>query len=249
MTDWIGCISLSLCRILPFPAWMHEIGCWISGVWATSWSCTGEVCANTSSGFRYSFVRSCKTISLVKTVEKKNYLFLHKYFNINQYPLDEALYTKPRPYKTGRSGWYTRRSCCHPERPGQAGEMGQQEPRASQRRELQSPVLGEEQPQAPVQAGGCPAGKQPGRGRTWGSWWRLSWTWASNVPSWQRRRLTSRAAFGRALPTVEEVILPLHSAVVRHTWSAGPSAGLPVWETWTYWNESKAGSRLRVWSI
>lgn len=29
-----------------------------------------------------------------------------------------------RQYKNGRSGWYTRGLCCHPEGPGHGGEMG-----------------------------------------------------------------------------------------------------------------------------
>lgn len=39
-----------------------------------SWSCTGDVGANTPAGFKYSFVRAYKIISLVKTVEKNNIL-------------------------------------------------------------------------------------------------------------------------------------------------------------------------------
>ncbi|GAB0181745.1 mitochondrial enolase superfamily member 1 [Grus japonensis] len=49
--------------------------------------------------------------------------------------------------------------CCHPEGPQQAGEMDQQEPQVQQE-EVQSPAPGEEQPHAPVYAGGHPAGKQ-----------------------------------------------------------------------------------------
>ena len=51
------------------------------------------------------------------------------------------------------SGGYNRRLCCHPERPGQAGELGREEPDGVQQGQGQGPAPGEEQPQAPVQAG------------------------------------------------------------------------------------------------
>ena len=44
--------------------------------------------------------------------------------------------------------------CCHSEGPQQAGEMGWQEPYAIQQGEVLSPALAEEQPCAPVYAGG-----------------------------------------------------------------------------------------------
>lgn len=47
---------------------------------------------------------------------------------------------------------------------------GQQESREVQQREVHSPACGEEQLQAPVQAGDQPAGKTALQGRTWGSW-------------------------------------------------------------------------------
>lgn len=59
----------------------------------------------------------------------------------------------------GRSDWYKRGSCWHSEGPWQAGETGWQEPHEA-KQEVQSPTAGEEQPQAPVEAGGWPAGKQ-----------------------------------------------------------------------------------------
>jgi len=48
---------------------------------------------------------------------------------------------------------YTGRLCCHSARPGQAGELGREEPHEVQQGQLQGPAPGEEQPQAPVQAG------------------------------------------------------------------------------------------------
>ena len=63
-------------------------------------------------------------------------------------------------HKTGRSGGYTRRLCCHPARPGQAGELGGEEPDELQQGQMQGPASGEEWPIAPVQAWGSPAGKQ-----------------------------------------------------------------------------------------
>jgi len=66
-----------------------------------------------------------------------------------------------RPSKAGsRTGkgcrWntgFTGRLCCHPARPGQAGELGREEPAEVQQGQGQDPAPGEEQPQAPVQAG------------------------------------------------------------------------------------------------
>jgi len=41
---------------------------------------------------------------------------------------------------------------------------------------------------------------------------------------------------------LREVILPLYSALVKHTWSAGSSSDLPsTKETWTYWKEYSKG--------
>jgi len=45
-------------------------------------------------------------------------------------------------------------------RPGQAGELGREEPDEVQQRQMQGPAPGEEQPHAPVQAWGRPAGVQ-----------------------------------------------------------------------------------------
>ena len=42
---------------------------------------------------------------------------------------------------------------CRPARPGQAGELGREEPDEVQQGQGQGPAPGEEQPQAPVQAG------------------------------------------------------------------------------------------------
>ena len=55
--------------------------------------------------------------------------------------------------KTGRSGGYSGRLCWHPARPGQAGELGREEPDEVQPGQGQGPAPGEEQPQAPAQAG------------------------------------------------------------------------------------------------
>jgi len=50
--------------------------------------------------------------------------------------------------------------CCHSARPGQAGELGREERDEIQQGQVQGPAPGEEQPHAPVQAWGRPAGKQ-----------------------------------------------------------------------------------------
>ena len=45
-------------------------------------------------------------------------------------------------------------------RPGYAGELGREEPDEVQQGQVQGPAPGEEQPHAPVQAWGGPAGEQ-----------------------------------------------------------------------------------------
>ena len=47
-----------------------------------------------------------------------------------------------------------------PLRPGQAGELGREEPDEVQQGQVQGPAPGQEQPHAPVQAWGGPAGEQ-----------------------------------------------------------------------------------------
>ena len=49
---------------------------------------------------------------------------------------------------------------CYSARPGQAGELGREEPHEAQQGQMQGPAPGEEQPHAPVQAWGRPAGEQ-----------------------------------------------------------------------------------------
>jgi len=94
-------------------------------------------------------------------------------------------------------------------------------------------------------------GKTPGTSTGWGlAVWKIAWQtrkkgkagphgeatvcwlWASSVPlqhTFLRRTITSNW---------REVILPLCSALVRCTWSAASSTGLPsTWETWTYWSK------------
>jgi len=56
-------------------------------------------------------------------------------------------------------GRNTRRLCCHSARPGQTGELGAEEPDEIQQGQVQGPAPGEEQPHAPVQARGRPAGE------------------------------------------------------------------------------------------
>jgi len=53
---------------------------------------------------------------------------------------------------------YTRRLCCHSVRPGQAGELGAEEPDEVQQGQMQGPASGEEQPHASVKAWDGPAG-------------------------------------------------------------------------------------------
>ena len=46
--------------------------------------------------------------------------------------------------QAGRSGWYTGRLCCYSVRPGQAGELGREEPDEVQQGQVQGPAPGEE---------------------------------------------------------------------------------------------------------
>jgi len=55
-------------------------------------------------------------------------------------------------------------------RPGQAGELGAEEPDEVQQGQVQVPAPGKKQPYAPVQALGGPAGEHL-CGGTWVSWW------------------------------------------------------------------------------
>ena len=56
--------------------------------------------------------------------------------------------------------WYTWESCCYPEGPQQAGEMGWQKSHAVEQREASSPVSGEEQIHALVYVEDWPAARQ-----------------------------------------------------------------------------------------
>ena len=52
------------------------------------------------------------------------------------------------------------RLCCHSARPGQAGELGAEEPDEAQQGQVQGPAPGEEQPHIPAETQGWPAGEQ-----------------------------------------------------------------------------------------
>ena len=52
------------------------------------------------------------------------------------------------------------RLCCHAVRPGQAGELGREEPDEVQQGQVQGPAPGKEQPHAAVQAWGRSTGEQ-----------------------------------------------------------------------------------------
>lgn len=71
--------------------------------------------------------------------------------------------------------------------------------------EMQSPALGEQQPQAPVHAGGSPSSFVR---RTSSSWWAPSWAQASNRPLMQRKITVSRAACCQQVEGVDSAPLP-----------------------------------------
>lgn len=125
--------------------------------------------------------------------------------------------------------------------------MGQQEPHETQQGEVQSPVPGEEQPQAPTRAGGHPAGKQLGRK---GSCWTPSWTWASTVSLQQGRQMVPWAALHQLLLEVgEKWYFPFALLSWDPTWSILFSSGLSnTRAVWTYWRESSKKSR-RQWRV
>lgn len=61
--------------------------------------------------------------------------------------LDEATECALKKFaddETWRSGGCTRRQCCHPAGPGQAGEVGAEEPSEVQQRQVQDPELEED---------------------------------------------------------------------------------------------------------
>ena len=79
-----------------------------------------------------------------------------------------------------------------------------------------------------------------------------SWTWASNVPLWQRQQMVSWAALDNVSASWGRWPFLSTQQWWGHTWSTGSSSGLPsTREAWTYWSESSKGPlrRLRDWSV
>jgi len=62
------------------------------------------------------------------------------------------------------------RLCCHPARPGEAGELGREEPDGVQHGQGQGPAPGQEQPHAPVQSG-ADLLESSSAERDWECWW------------------------------------------------------------------------------
>ena len=78
-------------------------------------------------------------------------------FNLSISDLDEGAEASSAISVTTQSWeqWLIPQRVCSPsEGPQQAGEMGREEPSGIQQRQMQGPAPGEEQPQAPAQAGG-----------------------------------------------------------------------------------------------
>ena len=64
-------------------------------------------------------------------------------------------------YQAEWCSWHTRRTGCHPKRPGQAQEVGPCEPHKVQHGQAQGPVHGSAQALVSIQAGGWRAWEQP----------------------------------------------------------------------------------------
>lgn len=97
--------------------------------------------------------------------------------------------------------------------------------------------------------GGEAAKKQLLQRRPWGPWHSTSWTWASRADLRQIwLGCIRKSTAGRLM----DVILPLCSALVRHTWTAGSRSELyNIRETWTHWNKDseRPWRWWRDWSI
>jgi len=74
--------------------------------------------------------------------------------------------------RSGGSDWEARSSCCLPEGPGQAGELGWQVPCVVWQEKMKVLSLGRNMHMCML---GLPSWKATWQKRTWGSWW-----WASN---------------------------------------------------------------------
>lgn len=134
-----------------------------------------------------------------------------------------------------RSGWYTRRSCCHPEGPQQVREVGQQKLIESHEENCRALPLERNSPRHQAVLGAAQLESslaEKGLGVLVGT----NWTWASNVPLLQRRLMASWAALGKALPTGQA---SLYSALERpHLEHLSSASLLSTGETWTYWRDS-----------
>ena len=123
-----------------------------------------------------------------------------------------------RWYKSGTSGWHSRRSCCHSEGP----QTGQNRNLEIQQREELGPAPGEEQPQAPGHVRGWPAKKD------------LGFLVDSKLATNQRCALMKRwaaaswAALGGTLPAGGgRRSFPSTRHWSGRIWSTGSGSGLP----------------------
>lgn len=137
------------------------------------------------------------------------------------------------------------RVVCCPEGPQQAGEKEWQEPHAAQQGEAPSCAHGDEQPQAPVNAGATQL--ESSKKRTWGSWWTSSWTRARNEFLCQRTVMVSWAALRGALSaSCGRLFLPSTQDWWGHTWRSLSSSGLlSKRDTWIYHLELNKISQRR----
>jgi len=107
---------------------------------------------------------------------------------------------------------------------------------------VQSLTAGEEQPQAPAQAGGCPAGKWLGRKGPGGpgGHQRLN-THKQRVLAAKEANSTLGCIERSLASRSREMICPLCSALVRPHLQYRVQCWAPQYKTWTHWRQSHEG--------
>lgn len=138
-------------------------------------------------------------------------------------------------YKTGRSCWQTRWLCCVQRDLKRLEKCAGQESREAQQREAQSPVLGEEKPQAPGQTGDWQSAKHLGSKGPGGPAGHQVDYKSPKVPTVSLGLIKQSIA-----SRWREVVTPVYSALLRHMGPASSSRFLSTrdmnilqWAQWT----------------